>query len=253
MGERTSYAPGTFSFAELATSDADAAKTFYAAVFGWEYEDVPIGDGQIYSPALRDGKQVGALFASEHPPHWNCYVTVASADDGAARAGELGGTVLSEPFDVMEIGRMAVIADPTGAALCLWEPRSHIGASLVNAHGSMTWNDLMSPDPETAIRFYEALFGWTTEEMPDSGGYRVIRNDGRTNGGVQPPAADAPPAWLPYFGHEDVDRLLGEVGGLGGQVLQGPMPMPQGRIAVLADPQGAVFAVWTGAYDDDPA
>ena len=252
MGERTSHPPGTFSWAELATSDADSAKSFYSSVFGWEYEDNPIGDGQVYTTASRDGKQAGALFASEQPPHWNCYVTVASADETSARAGELGGTILSEPFDVFDLGRMAVIADPAGAALCLWEARGHIGASLVNAPGAMIWDDLMSPDPDTAIRFYEQLFGWTTEEMPGSGGYRVIRNGERTNGGVSPATPDAPPAWIPYFGHEDVDSLLGEVDGHGGRVLQGPLQLPTGRIAVLADPQGAVFAVWTGDYDADP-
>jgi predicted enzyme related to lactoylglutathione lyase len=252
MGERTSYEPGTFSFAELATSDAEGAKTFYAAVFGWEYEDHSMGEGQVYTTVSRDGKQVGALFASEQPPHWNCYVTVASADASASSAAELGGTILSEPFDVVDLGRMAVIADPTGAPLCLWEPRGHIGASLVNAPGAMTWNDLMSPDPDAAAGFYAGLFGWTTEELPDAGGYRVIRNGGRTNGGVSPATPGAPPAWLPYFGHEDVDRLLGEVDGLGGRALQGPMQLPQGRIAVLADPQAAVFAVWTGTYDPDP-
>jgi predicted enzyme related to lactoylglutathione lyase len=152
----------------------------------------------------------------------------------------------------MDLGRMAVIADPTGAALCLWEARSHIGAYLVNVVGAMTWNDLMTPDPETAVRFYEQLFGWTSEELPGAGGYRVIRNGDRTNGGVSPATPDAPPAWIPYFGHEDVDRLLGEVGGHGGQALEGPLQLPQGRIAVLADPQGAVFAVWTGDYDPDP-
>src|ERR671914_419259 len=160
MGERTSYEPGSFSFAELATSDAGGAKTFYAALFGWEYQDTPIGDGQIYTTASRDGTQVGALFASEQPPHWNCYVTVASADESAARARELGATLLAEPFDVMDLGRTAVIADPTGAAVCVGGPRSHIGAALVNTPGAMTWNDLITPDPDAAGRFYEALFGW---------------------------------------------------------------------------------------------
>src|SRR5215204_2000169 len=99
MGERTNYAPGTFSWAELVTSDADAAKTFYTSVFGWEYRDNPIPDGSVYSTALRDGKDVAALFASsEQPPHWNCYVTVASADEATARAGELGASVMAEPF-----------------------------------------------------------------------------------------------------------------------------------------------------------
>jgi uncharacterized protein len=255
MGERTSYPPGTFSWAELVTSDADAAKSFYTSVFGWEYDEQPIPEGGTYSMALRDGKSVAALYAADQPPHWNCYVTVASLDDTVARAGEHGGGVMAEPFDVMDVGKMAVITDPAGAALCLWQPGTSIGATLVNTPGAMTWNDLVTPDPDGAAAFYGALFGWTTEEMPDSGGYRVIRNGERNNGGIvtldpDRMGADTPPSWMPYFGHEDVERLAGEVGGLGGQVFSGPMRMPQGTIAVLSDPQHAVFAAWTGPYDD---
>jgi uncharacterized protein len=255
MGERTSYEPGTFSWAELATSDADAAKTFYSSLFGWDYDDAPVGDDQVYSMARRDGRNVAALFASEQPPHWNCYVTVESVDTAAARAGELGADVVMEPFDVMDVGRMSAIADPTGAALCLWEPRSSIGASLVNAPGAMTWNDLITPDPQAAARFYGELFGWTADEIPGAGGYRVIKNRDRSNGGIMPldrerMGADTRASWMPYFGHEDVDRLVEEVGGLGGRVFNGPMRMPQGSVAILGDPQGAVFAAWTGRYDD---
>ena len=253
MGERTSYTPGTFSWAELATNDADSAKAFYASVFGWEYRDNPIPGGQVYSMALRGGKDVAAVFGSDEPPHWNCYVTVESAEATAVRAAELGATVAAEAFDVMEVGRMAVIIDPVGAALCLWEPKSHIGASLVNAPGAMTWNDLITPEPAQSASFYGELFGWTTEEMEGASGYRVIKNGERTNGGMMPldPRMGAtPPNWMPYFGHEDVDTLVTEIAGLGGQVFNGPMRMLQGAIAVLGDPQGAAFAVWTGDYDD---
>lgn len=252
MGQRTSYAPGTFSWSELATSDADSAKTFYAAVFGWEYDDNPIPGGQVYSMAKRDGRHVAAVFGSDQPPHWSCYVTVESVEETAGRAAELGGSVVAEPFDVMELGRMAVIADPAGAALCLWEPRQHIGAALVNTPGALTWNDLVTPDADAAARFYGELLGWTAEEIPDAGGYRVIRNGERANGGIQPsdPAGGTPPSWMPYFGHEDVDRLVGEIGDLGGRLYNGPVRMPQGSIAIFGDPQGAVFAAWTGQYED---
>jgi predicted enzyme related to lactoylglutathione lyase len=253
MGERSSYAPGTFSWAELVTSDAEAAKAFYTSVFAWQYRDNPIPDGSVYSTALRDGKDVAALFASDQPPHWNCYVTVESVDASAARASELGATIAAEPFDVMDVGRMAVIIDDVGAGLCLWEPKSHIGASLVNTSGAMTWNDLLTPDPDASARFYGDLFGWTTEEIPDGGGYRVISNGERSNGGmmaIDPRMGSVPPNWMPYFGHEDVERLLGEVAGYGGQVRSGPYKMWQGKIAVLSDPQGAAFAIWTGHYDD---
>ncbi len=256
MGERTSYAPGTFSWAELATSDADAAKAFYSSLLGWEYDDSPMGDGMVYSMALRDGRTVGALFASEQPPHWNSYVTVDSVDAASARAGELGATVMMEPFDVMDVGRMAVIVDTTGAPLCLWEARSHIGAALVNAPGALTWNDLVTPDPEAAASFYAGLFGWATEEIPESGGYRIIKNGERSNGGMMKLDSErmgpgTPPHWMPYFGHEDVERAIEEVPSRGGRLLSGPHRMPQGSIAVMADPQGAGFALWTGDYDED--
>jgi predicted enzyme related to lactoylglutathione lyase len=202
---------------------------------------------------LRDGKDVGALYASDQPPHWNCYVTVESADASAARASELGATVAAEAFDVMDVGRMAVIIDPVGAALCLWEPKSHIGATLVNAPGALAWNDLLTPEPAESASFYGDLFGWTTEEIPGSGGYRVIRNGERSNGGmmaIDPRMGSVPPNWLPYFGHEDVERLVEEVVGLGGQVRTGPVKVPAGVFAVFADPQGAAFAALTGEYDD---
>jgi predicted enzyme related to lactoylglutathione lyase len=244
MGERTSYPPGTFSWAELVTSDADAAKDFYTQAFGWTYEDNPVGDGQVYSMALRDGAHVAALFTADQPPHWNCYVTVASADETAEQAAAGGATVAAEPFDVMDAGRMAVFIDPTGAGLCLWEPRAHIGATLVNAPGALAWNDLVTPDPAIAIDFYGRLFGWTFEEMPGSGGYHVIRNGERSNGGIFP--MEGPSNWMPYFGHEDVDRLVAEVE----TVHNGPIQVPAGRFAVLGDPQGAVFAALTsGQYD----
>lgn len=250
MAERTSYPPGTFSWAELATSDADAAKAFYGELFGWTYDDNPVGDGQVYTMAQRDGGTAAALFQSDQPPHWNCYVTVASADDSAAKAQEHGATVVAEPFDVLEVGRMAVFMDPQGAGLAVWEPRTTIGATIVNAPGALAWNDLMTPDVEGSATFYGAVFGWTTEEMPGAGGYRVIRNGERSNGGMMPAPEGAPPAWLPYFGHEDVDGLLETVPALGGHVINGPVQVPAGRFAAFADPQGAVFSALTAEYDD---
>lgn len=251
MGERTSYEPGTFSWAELVTSDAEAAKAFYTEVFGWDYHDNPMGEGMVYSTALLNGRAVGALYSSsEQPPHWNSYVTVASVDEATQKAGGLGANVMAEPFDVMEVGRMSVIADPTGAALCLWEAKQHIGASVVNEPGALTWNDLVTPDPDAAARFYAELFGWTYMDIPDSGGYRVIRNGERSNGGIPPRHGEAAhPAWLPYFGHPDAEGLHGRIGELGGRALSEPMSIGPGRIAILADPQGAAFAVWTGDYN----
>jgi uncharacterized protein len=250
MPERTSHPPGAFSWAELTTSDTDAAKAFYTEIFAWGYDDMPVGDDQVYSMARLEGKHVAALYASDQPPHWNNYVTVASVDETAARVAGLDGTVLAEPFDVMDAGRSAVVADPAGGALFLWEPRESIGAELVNQPGAMAWNDLVTTDPEGAERFYGELLGWSFQEIPDAGGYRVIRNGERSNGGILP-REGGPVAWLPYFGHPDVGSLVEQVGGLGGQVMNGPMPVPAGTFAVFTDPQGAVFAALTSsAYDD---
>jgi predicted enzyme related to lactoylglutathione lyase len=242
MGERTSYPPGTFSWAELATSDAEAATSFYSALFGWDYDDNPIPEGGVYSMAKRDGKNVAALFGSEEPPH------LELLRDG--RIGRRGGGTRQRTR--REGGGGAVRRDggrpdggdrrPGRAALCLWEPRASIGATLVNAPGAMTWNDLLTPDAEAAAGFYGELFGWTTEEMPDSGGYRVIRNGERGNGGIMPldpegMGANTPPSWMPYFGHEDVERLVKEVDGLSGRVFNGPIRLPHGTFAVLGDPR----------------
>lgn len=242
MGERTSYAPGTFSWSELVTSDAAAAKDFYTQLFGWSYADQPIGDGQVYSMAELAGASIAALYAStDQPPHWNCYVTVASADETAARVARLGGKVIAEPFDVFTSGRMAVLADPTGAILSVWQPQDHIGASLVNTPGALAWNDLVTSDPDTAATFYGELFGWTFQSMAEE--YRVIFNGETSNGGML--KQDGPAAWLPYFAHASVDDVVTQIQRLGGQLFNGPIQLPNGRFAVAGDPQGAVFAVLT--------
>lgn len=248
MADRTSHAPGTFCWTDLATSDVASARYFYGALFGWTFEDLPASNAM----AFLGGRAVAALVGQTmHPPHWNSYVSVEDADATAARVAELGGTVLEQPFDVGDSARIAPIVDPTGAAFAIWQPLAHAGAGVVNEPGALTWNDLVTPDVDAAARFYEALFGWAVEEIPDSGGYRTIANGGRLNGGMQPPRAEGMPAmWYPYFGHADIEQALAAVGDGGGQVHAGPIAMPSGRIAVCTDPQGAVFAIWSGAYED---
>ena len=250
MSERTSYTPGTFSWADLSTTDAHVAKAFYGGLFGWSYDDFPAGEGQVYSMARKGDHTVAALSqTADQPPHWNNYVTVDSADDTATKAQELGGTVVAPAFDVMEdVGRMAIVQDPTGAMLCVWQPGSNHGATLVNEPGAMTWNDLSTPDVETAATFYSSLFGWRIEEIPQAEGYRVIFNGERSNGGMRPDK-DMPAFWMPYFGIEDVEQGMERVRELGGAVHAGPLPVPQGRFAIVADPQGAGFAIWAGNYD----
>lgn len=253
MGTRTEYAPGTFSWVDLSTSDAGAAKSFYGDLFGWEFEDSEIPGGGVYTMCRVGGANVcGMAEQQQMPPHWNNYVTVASADDAVAKARELGANVIEEAFDVMDAGRMGLIADPTGAALCVWEARANIGAQLVNAPGALTWNELHTPDVEAAGSFYDSLFGWSRQAMDTGGGpaYHVIRNGGRANGGIMEAQSDLPPSWLPYFAVESLDATSDKASAAGGQLRAGPMDMPAGRIAGFLDPQGAAFALWEGQLED---
>src|SRR5438067_6959681 len=164
MGERTQYAPGTFCWADVATTDQEGAKAFYGALFGWEIEDLPAGDGVSYSMARIDGKPVAAISPQPEqqreagvPPMWNSYVSVESADAAADRAKELGATVHAPPFDVMQAGRMAVIQDPQGAFFMVWQAGQNFGAELVNVPGALCWNELASPDLDASAAFYSGL------------------------------------------------------------------------------------------------
>jgi uncharacterized protein len=258
MGERTGYAPGTFCWADLTTTDQAAAKSFYAALLGWEAEDMPVGEDYVYSMQRIDGKEVAAIAPQPEqqrdagaPALWNSYVAVDSADDAAARAAELGASVHAPAFDVMESGRMAVIQDPQGAYFMVWQASQHFGAALVNAPGALVWNELSSPDLDASSAFYGGLFGWTVEPFEASPEpYLSIKNGEANNGGMReldPPGM--PPNWLVYFGVEDIDAGIEKLTGLGGSKLAGPIDIGMAKIAVVQDPQGATFALYAGRLE----
>jgi predicted enzyme related to lactoylglutathione lyase len=253
MPERTKYAPGTPSWVDLQTSDQAGAKSFYSALFGWEYEDSPVGhdaDGNeaVYSMATKNGKHVAALAPLPMPgvpPHWNTYVTVADVDATAAQVPGAGGSVMMPPFDVMDAGRMSVIADPTGALLCLWQVTNHIGASLVNEPGTLAWEELMTADIPAATAFYSKIFGWeaTPLEMPGME-YTELKLNGRGIGGaMKPPMEGMPAMWGIYFAVEDTDKAVEIATANGGTVIQPAVDIPPGRMAVIADPAGAMFNI----------
>jgi uncharacterized protein len=260
MGERTKYTPGTHSWVDLTTTDQEAAKSFYSALFGWETEDMPAGEGVVYTMASLQGKPVAAISPQPQqqreagvPPVWNSYITVESADEALERARGLGGTVHAPAFDVFDAGRMGVVQDPQGAFFEVWEPNQHIGAQLVNGHGLLSWSELASPDPDGSGEFYGELFGWSLEPMEDMPmQYLIIKNrDGHTTGGIRAGAPQEPCYWLPYFGIEDMDAGIAKIGELGGNTLMEPMDIGEGnRIAAAQDPQGAPFALFAGRFDD---
>jgi predicted enzyme related to lactoylglutathione lyase len=251
MPERTSYAQGTPNWVDLQTSDQSAAKQFYAGLFGWTYDDQPMGEGAVYSMAKLGGKDVAAiapqspeLKAAGAPPMWNTYIAVDSADDAAARAEAAGGQVAMPPFDVMDAGRMAFVLDPSGAAVALWQANQHIGSTLVNEPGTVVWNELITTDPGAA-KFYEQVLGVTTSTMDmGTGEYTLFHVDDRMVGGSTPPPMEGVPNhWHVYFAVEDADAAATRVTELGGSVMVAPFDSPVGRMAVLTDPQGAVFSV----------
>jgi uncharacterized protein len=258
MGERTRYDPGTFCWVGLATSDVAAAKAFYGSLFGWEAKDLPAGAAGVFTMLRHGGEDIAILYrqqpearAAGAPPHWTSYISVEDADTTAARAEELGGSaVFRAPFDVLDAGRVAAIRDPTGAIVSLWQPRSRIGATLVNDTGALCWNELATTDVEHATSFFGELLGWAYE-TGDSG-YVSVTNAGRLNGGVREQSEQerrAPPAWLPYFTVDSADGSERQALQLGGRGLLPTADWPRGRYAVMADPQGAAFAVFEGETD----
>ncbi len=258
MGERTRHTPGTFCWTDLTTSDQPAAKAFYSGLLGWEADDMPVGDGAVYTMMRLDGHDVAAISPQQPqqreagvPPTWNSYVAVESADAVAERAGELGATVHAPAFDVLDAGRMAVIQDPQGAFFMAWEPRRHIGATLVNAPGALVWNELASPDLEASAAFYGDLFGWTIEPFEASPQpYLSIRNGDANNGGIRelsPPGV--PPHWLVYLGCEDIDAALAKAEELGGTKMAGPIDIEISKFGIVQDPQGGVFALYAGQLE----
>jgi uncharacterized protein len=261
MPERTQYAPGTPSWVDIQTSDPVGAKSFYGALFGWEYDDRPVGhdaDGNetVYSMAMKNGKNVAAIAPLPMPgvpPHWNTYVTVADVDATAARVPDAGGSVMMPPFDVMDAGRMSVIADPTGALLCLWQATNNIGASLVNEHGTLSWEELMTPDVPAATAFYAQIFGWKAEPVQMPGmEYTELKLNGRgIAGALNPPVEGMPAVWSVYFAVDDTDKAVEIASASGGTVIQPPFDIPPGRMAVLADPAGAMFSVIKPAQPGD--
>lgn len=249
MAEFTKYEPGTPSWVDIGVPDVEAAVAFYSKLFGWTVADADPAGGGYRMAQLREKFVAGIGPAQDPgPPRWTTYVTVADADATAAAVKGAGGSVLLEPMDVMDAGRMAVFADPTGAPFSVWQPGAHIGSQLANEPGSFTWTELNTRDPETAAAFYGAVFGWkaetTTEPMP----YTQFMLGDKSVAGMMDVTGrvpdEVPAQWLVYFAVPDTDAALASTTAGGGTAMVGPVDIPDmGRFAVLTDPQGAVFAV----------
>ena len=273
MPKRDGYIPGVPCWVDTSQPDPTAATEFYGQLFGWEFENVmpPDSPGEYYIARRPDG-MVGAVgsIPESMPPIavWNTYVWTESADETASKAKDAGGAVVMEPFDVGDAGRMAVLTDPEGAAICIWEAKDMIGATVVNEHGTVNFNDLHTRDVEGAKAFYGSVFGWSTIDlgggaemwtMPGYGDHLALDNpDIRKNveemGGpegfedvvasIQPipdDQPDTPAHWGVTFGVDEADPIAEKAAELGGEVLVPPFDAPWVRMTVLRDPQGATF------------
>ncbi|MFN7996704.1 MAG: VOC family protein [Bryobacteraceae bacterium] len=248
------HAAGTFCWIELGTTDQAAAKQFYGSLFGWAPNDMPMGPGEFYTMFTLEGRNAAAAYTINPermpgvPPHWMLYITADSADDAAARITEAGGKLMAPPFDVFDVGRMAVAQDPTGATFSIWQAKSHAGIGIAGVDGSLSWADLMTGDLERARQFYCKAFHWQiTPGQNDPSGYLHIKNGEHFIGGMPPTGLPpgVPPHWLPYFHSSNCDASTEKATGMGAKVLYGPVSMENvGRWSVVADPQGAVFAIF---------
>ncbi|MFI5028475.1 MAG: VOC family protein [Solirubrobacterales bacterium] len=255
MSEMTTYQPGTPSWVDLGSPDLGASAAFYAPLFGWEVAESENAEQTGgYRQAMKDGKPAGGmmpLMQQGQPPAWTTYISVDDADVTAAAVRDGGGNVLAEPMAVMDLGRMAVFADPAGAVFGVWQPGTFPGAGIVNEPGAITWNELNTRDLEGAKSFYGAVFGWAfeDEEMEGTGSYTTIQLGGSPVGGIfdmsaRPDIPDMVPAhWQVYFAVEDTDATIAEAKERGGEVMVEPVDIRVGRFAVLKDPHGASFAV----------
>ena len=241
---------------ELASTDQDGAKKFYGGLFGWTFEDTDMGPDGRYTIFQNAGRNAAALYTLRPdqremgmPPCWSCYVAVENADATTQRAKAAGATVIMEPFDVMEHGRIAVLQDPTGAVFCIWQAKSHIGVGVLNEPGAMDWTELSTPDAAAAEKFYTAILPWKASKMPGPMDYTTFaRGETQAAGMMQitpeMKAAGTPPNWMPYFQVTDAKASVAKATGLGGGVIVPASEIPGvGWFAILRDPQGAVFAI----------
>ena len=250
MADATIVETNTAVWFDLSTSDPEAARTFYSQLFGWTADVIPDPQAGGYGFFNLGGKMVGGVGprqTEEQPTAWNAYILVDDVADAAARARPAGGSVLAEPMDVMDQGRMAFVADPSGAAIGLWQPAQHQGVQVKDAPGSAAWIELHSRDVGAAKPFYRSVFGWEPHDSDMEGmAYTEFKVGETSVAGATPlrPGEEGFPSyWLVYFGVDDVDATTSRAAELGGAVLVPAMDFPGGRFSVIRDPQGGVIGL----------
>jgi uncharacterized protein len=246
----TPWPQGTPCWIDVVVPDLSAAREFYADLFGWQMQETSEEAGG-YTIATLAGRPAAGLMSTEPgsdvPPVWTTYLAVDEVDATTARITEGGGQVFLQPMDVMEEGRMAVVADPTGAVFGLWQAGNHKGSEIVNEPGALTWNECMTRDYDEARKFYAGVFGYEYDDVEGGFKYAVLKLAGNPVGGIgelgADMPADIPPHWMTYFSVADPDDTIRRATEKGAQVRLPAQDTPYGRMAVLQGPQNEVFAV----------
>ncbi len=267
MSERNGYEPGVPCWVATVHPDPEKAVVFYTELFGWEATNLmPPESSSKYFVCTRRGRDVAAIGSERgggtpSVPAWGTYIWAESADDTAAKVTDAGGSVVIEPFDLLDAARMAVLTDPAGAVFGVWQPGEHRGARLVNEPGAWSMSQLNTRDPEGAKAFYGVVFGWETDTFDlGEGEITLWRLPGYVGGEPEQPVSrevvgvmvpmsggrspeDVPAHWSVDFWVEDIDAAADKAAELGGEIKMSPFHTSVGRSAILADPQGAVFSV----------
>ena len=236
-------------WADLSSPDLDASKEFYGQLFGWESELMGPPESGDYTIFRSGGKSTAAVMTTmggQMPAVWRAYIYVTDAAATTEKARAAGATIFMEAMDVFDNGRSAFFADPTGAAIGLWEPRNMTGADVMFEPGSLAWIELGTRDLDTAKQFYKTVFGWDSKTSEGEMPYTEWQLDGKSIAGAMPlgPQQEGVPAnWLVYFAVEDVDKSAAQVQELGGSVMVQPMDFPGGRFAIVGDPHGSAFGL----------
>lgn len=247
MTEKTGYQPGEPSWADLGTPDMDRTLHFYGELFGWTADEPRGPEYGGYRTLRKDGRSVAGvmpLMSPEQPPVWTCYVSTDDADKVAALVSDCGGQTYAQPMSVDNLGRMAVFADPVGAAFGVWQPGEHIGAELFDAEGAINWVELATRNKAASLAFYETVFGWQPKVTED---YTEFQLAGQSVAGCmdmpESMPAQVPSYWMPYFGAAQPGEQATRALELGGSVLAPEMSMGGVTFAVVQDPHGSAFGL----------
>ncbi|MFD7442761.1 VOC family protein [Streptomyces sp. NPDC059909] len=251
MTEATRRRPGTPCWVSLMVHGLAATQDFYRALFGWDFVPGPQQLGP-YVRALIDGKEVagiGQLPPDRHLPiAWTTYLATDDADETAEQIRMCGGTVGVGPLDAADAGRLAIASDPEGAVFGIWQAAAHAGIALFGTHGTPVWNELVTRETSAVSKFYRSVFGYEVEPVVSADfDYLTLHLEGRPVASLHGVGTALPrdrgSHWMTYFEVEDADETAALVVDLGGHVLHEPREGTCGRIATVADPEGAVFTI----------